>query len=245
MGTDVKRIMGQRRWLLETIADDRLDKDLKLLVLCTAAYITEHRDRGTRARQGEPWLAAVGAMVMPGESAARQRAWIGRVISSDAPRYVPVKRAAGAGCVFVRADGQLCGKKVIREAIDRHPITGEGREVAYCSGHWSHELSWGLEQKAKAWVANGRPEPEPNTGGLLGQYLRFEGSGRWGWSFYYRWAQYPQRRIGSDEPDSGVSVGASGTENEHPEAQAVDSAAIRPILRVVPAGSSDDGSSRP
>lgn len=52
----MKRIMGQHRWLLETIADDRLGKDLKLLVLCTMAYIAEHLSRGRgRGRERRGW----------------------------------------------------------------------------------------------------------------------------------------------------------------------------------------------
>jgi len=244
VSTDVKRIMGQHRWLLETIADDRLGKDLKLLVLCTMAYIAEHLSRGARPRQGEAWLEAVGAMAMPGTSAARQRIWIGHTIEADTPRYVPVKLPVGAGCVAMRDGGQPCGKKVIKEAIDRHPITGEGREVAFCSGHWSHELSWELEQKMKAWAANGRPEPEPNTGGLLGEYLRFKDSGPAGWNFYYDWAVYPQARIEAGGDNPGFSVVAPGNGIQHPEVKSDDSLQQRPILRVVPAGSTVDGRSR-
>lgn len=233
MISDVRAVLREHQLMVQVLADEQLDADIKLFVLCTMAYVGGLREKGKRLRGGEHWLGTIAAMAHPGWEVRRQWAWVRLTVASDMPRYTP-DRLPGAGCVQIRPDGQMCGKKPHVTEVERQPITGQGRQVAYCTTHWSHDRSWKLQAQEKAWRANGKPEPAPNTGGHLVRYVEFTNSTKEIWDGYYRWAlQYS----GHAQP-SAAFTGARGLsviEGTPPPKEGAEPPGDRPALHIVSA----------
>lgn len=121
--------------------------------------------------------------------------WVRSVLAADFPRYEPPKRW-GARCVapMKRRAGE-CGKSTSNWRMDRDPLTGHQRRVAFCSRHNSPEFTDLYDARLQAWRDNGSPVPAVNTGGVLASH--FGGN----WDQLYAWASPWRDRNDNREPD--------------------------------------------
>lgn len=236
MASEVRAMLGEHPLMPALLADEQLNDDVRLFVLCTMAYLGGSRAEGKRPLGGEHWLGAIAAMAHPGWAVQRQWDWVRMTVASDKPRYAPDRLPADRRCVQVKADGQVCGNQSHATSVDRHPITGRGREVAYCIKHWSRDLASKIEGQDRAWRANGKPEPAPNTGGHLVRYLEFTTGAKDIWDRYYTWAVQFSARAQPSEVFSGGARRLPVAESEqHDEVARADTPGERTALSIVSA----------
>lgn len=156
--------------------DADLSQDAKLFAFCLLVHLA---DPGA-GHEGQDWVRAVSELMQPG-NAYRVRS----VIAADVPRYeVPYVYAR---CVAVKtrgpdAGGRCCGSPSGGPWLDRDPLTGEGRYIGYCTRHFTDVIRQLRVDREAQWIANGRPSPPANTGGVLARYFRTD------WDALYRWA---------------------------------------------------------
>ena len=86
----------------------------------------------------------------------------------------------------------LCGKPASGSMIDHDPVTGEAQWIGLCSRH--RDLQAKFDVRRREWIANGRPSPSPNRGGVLKRYFKAN------WAEVYRWAA-PWRTPLDDAPE--------------------------------------------
>lgn len=204
MDADLAAIVDEHTRFMAVLTDTRMGRDLKLLAACTCVYLTECRQNDQHPKIGQPWLIRVGQLARPDLGIAKQRAWVWSALRDDRLFYAPTPLPADSGCTQPKTGG-VCGKPVYEKRVDRHPLTGAATEIAYCTGHWSHEERQRLTQQANAWMANGRPEPEPNHGGVFASHFPLQNTGTTGWARWYAWSQ-----AHVDDPTPGSTPTAAG-----------------------------------
>lgn len=158
----------------DVFADGDLDKRLRLFVLA-AVHLWETKDarRELGEFRKEPW--PIRALRMSGETGTLEEV-TGRLrwlIYDDVPKYRLDMRERIVCCgTMQRPAGKPCTKKPTIQTTIPHPFTGERAWHGAC-GNPSHRAKFESERKAgwAAWNANGEPEPQPNSGGLLLRYF--------------------------------------------------------------------------
>lgn len=127
------------------------------------------------------------------------------LIGKDAPRYdAQLTEADGPhGCQapMVRVD-RLCGRSTMIGFSEFDPATGWSRHWGFCSRPRCREYGRPIEERARHSFTV-RPEPIPNTGGLLPLFFA------WDWERRYHKAAetcvFP-RIIGWEPPSYGLSA---------------------------------------
>jgi hypothetical protein len=198
---DLPGAMRARDRLLQIAADEDLDHDAKLFAFCLTAYLIQRRLSG---RKGKNWAQAVAEMMYQPDSAEMKI--LGpvrvckRIIADDIPRYeIPYLAPHKIHCQSPKARGpqagQPCGKGGSRQTfIDRDPETGEARWIAYCRNHSHPTLDQWRKDRTDAWLANGKPSPVANTGGVLARYFGAN------WTALYQWADPSRKPMPNGKP---------------------------------------------
>lgn len=160
----------------DMLADPDLTGDLLLLALAMDEVIRRTDVRGRRCKTS--WVQEIAEMIYGDHERGYTR--VVRVIADDLPRY-EVAQMWGRPCAapMQRREG-TCGKGGSLGLLDRDPDTGEGTRVWFCARHRPYAVP--VEQRIKQWVANGRPLPPANTGGVLRRW--YAGN----WDAIYQWA---------------------------------------------------------
>lgn len=182
MSTDLKAIMRRDERRRKMLNDPDLTGDLLLFALCLDEAIATRKEQGRKRMRN--WVAEVAALAYRADSAYHQRYWSRSVIRGDAPRYEPDGFLQGRYlCVapMIRRDG-LCGKKSAVRWLDPDPMTGVSTPVGMCSRHRGGELEAYYDRRRREWVANGKPSPPANRGGVLKRYFNAP------WEEIYRWS---------------------------------------------------------
>lgn len=210
-GTDVKRALNLLRVIDDMCDDPDLTGDL-LLFAITTAHVTSRRRHAPRRLPKRHWLEEVA------EAVGCDTWWVQRMIGRDVPRFEAPNLSGHRACVapMIRRDGP-CGKPGVRGGPLRDPDTGEFTYAWACSRH-RREMAADIERRRRAWIANGSPQPAPNTGGVLPRYFTTD------WNVYYDWAA-PWRKPADTLPEPTpprpqlrlIQGGATRTDHEPTE----------------------------
>lgn len=188
MSTDLKAIMTSQSRIVDICNDPDLDDDAKLFAICVIVMLYETKT-GIR-RSTRNWLQRVAELASHTDNAS---CWLRMVIRHDIPRYDCPTSGRGCTAPMIRREG-LCGKNAIVSGVERDPITGEGTAYGFCTRHRNHTDDWRIHQNNKQWVANGRPSPQPNAGGILRRYFTAD------WPNLYTWAAPYMTPLGGAKP---------------------------------------------
>lgn len=180
MSTDLKAIMHRDERRRKMLNDPDLTGDLLLFALALDEVILIRSEDGRRRKRPGNWVADVAALAH-GDSHYHRRYWGRKVLADDLPRYEPPQIEYGHPCSapMIRREG-LCGKHGTTRLVDHDPHTGEGRWISLCSRHRPLEEQFRARQRD--WIANGKPMPPANAGGVLKRYWDAD------WDYLYRWA---------------------------------------------------------
>ncbi|MFJ9799791.1 hypothetical protein [Streptomyces sp. NPDC101145] len=133
-------------------------------------------------------------------NADNRRMW--QLVADDVPRYDPdLHDTSPRGCQapMVRAQ-RLCGRSTLIDFCEFDPVTGWARHWGFCARPRCREYSRPIEERARHSLTQ-RPEPIPNTGGLLPLFFS------WNWEAKYRKAMELVRYNSSwDPPSYGLSA---------------------------------------
>lgn len=178
MTTDLKAIMARDQRHRKMLRDPDLTGDLLLFALALDELIATRREQG-RTTAGKTWTAAVTQLVRGGDS-SYLRYWAKHVVEGDVPRYEPAE-GRGRPCIapMIRREG-LCGKAGATYVLDVDPMTGEATRGHLCTRHRGLMAKYAVLNRE--WIANGKPSPPANTGGVLRRYFNAD------WDQIYRWA---------------------------------------------------------
>lgn len=181
MSTDLKAIMARDERRRKMLHDPDLTDDLLLFALCLDEVVRIRSEDGRRRKKAGHWVADVAALAYGAGSHYHQRYWGKQVIADDVPRYEPPRTEYDSPCVapMIRREG-LCGKSGTTRLLDHDPVTGEQRWICLCTRHRGVEPSFRVREQE--WVANGKPVPPANTGGVLRRYWDAD------WDRIYQWA---------------------------------------------------------
>lgn len=181
-GLDLPALMQYRHWTRRMMLDPDLHGDTLLLAFAMLEVVVRRSEPGPADET--PLLERLEAMCRTHEAGRLRPApgwWVQHVISEDVPRYEPeFVSAVKCAAPMIRRDG-LCGKPSSFRFIDRDPETGDSRYVGLCSRHRSMQPTF--DARRKAWLANGKPSPPANTGGVLARYFALD------WPAWYQWAR--------------------------------------------------------
>lgn len=179
MSTNLRKVIDYDRRRRDMLASPDLTGDL-LLIALAIDEVNYRKDEDGRSHKRMHWVKEV-ALLIYGED-ARNGAWrVKDHIGKDCPRYelAGLRGARACPAPMVRREG-VCGKGGTYGGVDRDPVTGEGAYTYYCNRH--RHLAAGADRRHREWVANGKPVPPANTGGVL---RRWYGGN---WDEIYRWA---------------------------------------------------------
>ncbi|MHD0295010.1 hypothetical protein RCF19_03960 [Rhodococcus qingshengii] len=182
MGTDLRAIMDRDERMSKMLRDPDLTDDALLFALAGMEVIKQRRQSGRRRDfRSSHWMDEIAQLAFGGtETTARYR--VKRIIADDVPRYqAPYTSVITCPAPMIRREG-LCGKRASTSWVDRDPMTGEGEHVGYCSRHFTPQVDVAHRERLADWVANGKPSPPPNCGGVLARYFRTD------WPKWYAWA---------------------------------------------------------
>ncbi|MGW5387162.1 hypothetical protein [Nocardia sp. NPDC003963] len=205
MSTDLKAIMDRDKRRRRMLNDPDLNGDRLLFALALDEVIVTRQEQGRRTLKN--WVREVTALVY-GADENLARYWGKQVVANDFPRYEAVGLRSMVRCVapMIRRDGP-CGKRTQVSFVAVDPGTGAGEYIGLCSRHRAeHQPRY--DQQRKDWIANGKPRPPANTGGVLRRYFEAD------WDAIYQWAR------------PGQQVMEGGREATPP----------RPTLRLIPGG---------
>jgi hypothetical protein len=173
---------GYDELVARVYADDRHTSESRELILCLAWLIC--RDPADRFDDPERSNIYERANRILGFDATKSPR-LARLIREDIPRYEPdMKHSAwDARCnaPMIRRAGE-CGQAPRGNTFRVDPNTGWRTPIWFCNRH----RAFG-ESAAEALRAMPKPEPIPNTGGLLPSYLELR-TGEAGWTRLYLWA---------------------------------------------------------
>ncbi|MFI6143761.1 hypothetical protein ACIBCC_36930 [Streptomyces griseus] len=128
-----------------------------------------------------------------------RRMW--QLLADDVPRYEHDWHAEPRGCQapMVRVD-RLCGRSTVTGFCEFDPHTGWARFWGFCGRPRCRAYGQPIAERADH-SATTRPEPIPNTGGLLPLFFT------WNWQTRYARAMKITKRVSSWEPPShGLSA---------------------------------------
>lgn len=146
------------------------------------------------------------------------------LIAEDAPRYDARLTESGTphGCQapMVRVD-RLCGRSTMLGFSEFDPVTGWSRYWGFCNRPRCREYARPIEERAR-YSFTKRPEPIPNTGGLLPLFFS------WDWeSKYFKAAELIHTIYGWKPPSYGLSA------DEWPEVAGQEKPKAFPKLRLI------------
>jgi len=155
-------------------------------------------------------------------NADNKRMW--ELIAEDAPRYdahlTEASTPNGCQAPMVRAK-RLCGRSTIHGFSEFDPVTGWSRYWGFCNRPRCREYAKPIWERAKH-SATKRPEPIPNTGGLLPLFFS------WNWKDKYAKAAERIYTIhGWQEPSYGLSA------DEWPQVPGQEKPKAFPKLRLI------------
>lgn len=178
---DIKAWQTDKKFTAQLLADEDLTGDLLALALVILNQLRDKSGPGTN------WLDR--ARIALGWEWWKVRG----VLHRDAPHYRATDRR-GEGCIapMIRRDGP-CGKRAGTTWQEIDPQTGEAELVSMCSRHSPTPLR--SSESYRAWVANGKPRPPANTGGILARYFTKKGLAE-----AYEWAHPDYDRDGEGKP---------------------------------------------
>lgn len=171
---------GYDEVIARVYADDRHTPESRELILCFAWLICRdpQRDPDNRSIFYERANRILG---FDGTKSPR----LARLIREDIPRYDPDHKhsAWDARCnaPMIRRAGE-CGQAPRGHSFLVDPDTGWRSPIWYCNRH--REFGAAADEALRAAP---KPEPIPNTGGLLPSYLEMS-TGEAGWLRLYQWA---------------------------------------------------------
>ncbi|MFR9753981.1 hypothetical protein ACL02S_23480 [Nocardia sp. 004] len=183
VSTDLQTILCRDERRRGMLADPDLTGDTLLLAFALDEVLEIRCEQGKK-HLGRMWIREVTILAYGPNSLAAQRSWVKRTIADDVPRYEPQRGPGRATCVapMIRRDGPCGHSATVRFFDIVDPETGTSRWVGLCRRHRDQErLS---DARRAAWVANGKPTPPANTGGVLRRHL----SDVLDWNSVYRWA---------------------------------------------------------
>lgn len=178
--TDLLAIMRRDQRRRQMLNDPDLTGQTLLFALALDEVLANRKEQGRRSFRR--WVHDVEELAVGHTpDVARRTYWAKRVIGDDLPRYEPNRDQGSAVCsaAMIRRAG-ACGKRATSSLVDRDPDTGEARWIGLCSRH--REMRATFDARKKAWIANGKPSPAPNAGGVLKRYFVAD------WTAVYRWA---------------------------------------------------------
>lgn len=178
MSTDLRAIMARDERRRRMLNDPDLTGDTLLFALALDEVLASRR---AKRPAFNTWINDVAELAWgPGPGDTRLYR-VKRVIEQDIPRFEPAREPGAITCVapMIRREG-LCGKRGTGRLIDHDPETGDARWIGLCGRH--RDLEAKFEARRQAWIANGRPSPPPNRGGVLKRYFKAD------WTEVYRWA---------------------------------------------------------
>lgn len=155
-------------------------------------------------------------------NADNKRMW--QIIADDAPRYdarlTEVNTPHGCQAPMIRAK-RLCGRSTLIGFSEFDPVTGWSRYWGFCSRPRCREYGKPIEERARH-SATKRPEPIPNTGGLLPLFFS------WNWEAkYFKAADLIYTIHGWKPPSYGLSA------DEWPEVAGQEKPKAFPKLRLI------------
>lgn len=158
-------------------------------------------------------------------NADNKRMW--ELIAEDAPRYnarlTEAETPSGCQAPMVRVK-RLCGRSTMLGFSEFDPHTGWSRYWGFCSRPRCREYAKPIAERAR-YSATKRPEPIPNTGGLLPLFFA------WNWEAKYQKASELIYTIhGWTPPSYGLSA------DEWPEVPGQEKPKAFPKLRLVASG---------
>lgn len=178
MSTDLRAIMDrdERRRLM--LNDPDLTGDTLLFALALDEALAARKEQ---RRPRRSWIDDVADLGWGEQAGANDHCRVKDIIGKDVPRFEPIRETPGIPCAapMIRRDG-LCGQLATWSTIDRDPETGEARWTGLCRRH--REGRTKFDARRMAWIANGKPTPPPNAGGVLKRYFTAD------WNALYRWA---------------------------------------------------------
>ena len=174
--TDLRAVIDRDARRRKMLTDPDLTGDMLLFTLALDEVITVRREQGRKSLRN--WVVDV-TEIARGDNPV-YRAWGKGVIAKDTPRYA-AEMGRGRPCAapMIRREG-LCGKAGGHSLMDYDPATGAAKFVHFCARHKDHTRE--VEARQREWVANGRPHPPANTGGVLRRYFAAP------WDRIYFWA---------------------------------------------------------
>jgi hypothetical protein len=178
MSTDLRAIMDRDERRRRMLNDPDLTGDALLLALALDEVLANRRE--TQRRLGS-WVSDVAELAWGAKPDTDDGYRVKDVIGRDVPRFEPIRDTPGIPCAapMIRREG-LCGKHGTWSTIDRDPESGEARWIGLCARH--KELQAKYAARRSAWLANGKPSPPPNIGGVLKRYFKAD------WDDVYHWA---------------------------------------------------------
>lgn len=177
MSTDVQAVMDREARRRRMLHDPDLTGEVLLFALALDEVITTRTEQGRGTRKG--WAADVEE-IATGTRHPHSR-WAKRTIEQDIPRFEPLRSGWSRPCAapMIRREG-TCGKSGTTPLLDHDPVTGVARWVYLCARHRGLQAQY--EMRRREWIANGKPSPPPNRGGILPRYFDTD------WTALYRWA---------------------------------------------------------
>jgi hypothetical protein len=181
MTSDLKAIMARDERRRRMLNDPDLTGELLLFALALDEVIVTRKEQGRRTLRN--WVQEV-AVLAHEETSYYLRYWGKSVLRDDFPRYEAPRPHGRTVCVapMIRREGP-CGKVASLSWIDSDPITGESMHVGLCARHRGGEVQAYYDRRHAEWVANGKPIPPANTGGVLRRYFSAD------WDSIYQWAR--------------------------------------------------------
>lgn len=178
--TDLKAIMRRDERRRGMLGDPDLTGDTLLLALALDEVIAIRLEQG-KQRIGQKWVREVTVLAHGPDSLGLRQNWVKNTIADDVPRYEPEGGRGRATCAepMIRREGP-CGHSATVYFLDSDPETGASRWVGLCRRHRDQQRFY--DERRAAWLANGKPTPPANIGGVLRRHFRLD------WDSIYRWA---------------------------------------------------------
>lgn len=173
---------GYNEFVTRVYRDDRHTPESRELILCLAWLICRDPDKyGPDGERRNTFERANRILGFDGAKTPR----LARLICDDLPRYEPDHKHsswdAKCNAPMIRRAGE-CGQAPRGNSFRIDSDTGWRTPIWYCNRHRSFGEALNAELRATP-----RPEPIPNTGGLLPAYLIMQ-TGDAGWIRLYEWA---------------------------------------------------------
>ena len=172
-GDEIVEAIDQHRAIQDLFTDPDLTDRLLLIAIAFRTRVI-----GKRFTKAHTWLDELA------EVTGLRPLTIQLAIGRDVPRYQPPSPGFDALCdaPMIRRAGP-CGQRASRHGSDIDPTTGEEHPIGRCSRHDDRSVWLARDAHLKEWIANGKPRPPHNAGGLLARHFPSDD-----WPKVYAWA---------------------------------------------------------